>query len=107
MARVLLPSTPVGMPVSTVVFVDGLISRNGRRVFVRLACGHERVLPVPKRGKRPGPGVRVACRRCAAYRTPRAYRAVVQLAALGLTEREVEYIAGRLAEQRDRVDGGK
>ncbi len=98
------------MPVSTVVWHDG-ISVHGvrylarhpqRRWLVRLACGHEATAKV-----QPKIGSRRACRRCAALRTTRAYREVVRLAKLNLTEREVEYLAGRLAEQRDRRDGGK
>lgn len=103
MSRVLLPPEPVGAPVSTVVFVDGIIMRCGKhRAFFRLACGHEGVTKV-----RPKVGDRRLCRRCKAFRTLRAYHEVQRLAAMNLTEREVEYLAGRLAEQRDRKDGGK
>ena len=102
MSRVLLPREPVGTPVSTIVWFDGLLAGRKRQWLVRFACGHEaRVRRKPKVGDRH------ACRRCAALRTPRAYREVVHLAKLGLTEREVEYLAGRLAEQRDRRDDGR
>lgn len=108
MNRVLLPREPAGSPISTIVFVDGLIARGGkRRLFVRLACGHEKVLSVTKGGRGAHYGDRIPCRSCATLRTPRAYREVIRLAKLGLTEKEVEYLAGRLAEQRDRKDGAK
>jgi hypothetical protein len=102
-SRVVLPDRPVGPPVSTIVSVTPILC-NEDRWAVALACGHG----WRSKGTRaPRVGARRTCAECARLRTPRAYLLVQQMAGLGLTVGEVEYLAGRLAEQRDRKDGGR
>ena len=87
----------MALPVSTVVWFDGLLAGKKRRWLVRFTCGHEAVVST-----RPMLGMRRACRTCGALRTPRMRALVLRLGQQDLTEREVEYLAGRLAEQKHR-----
>jgi hypothetical protein len=103
MSRIFLPPRSRGAPLTTVI--GWMIQKNvfPDRWDARLACGH---LAFNLRTQ-PKVGDRHPCKTCCALRTPRAYRVIMNLARMDLTEREVEYLAGRLAEQRDRKDGSK